>query len=396
MASLRIVNCGGVVVEGPDGALRVEDHSEIRCDNGVVTYVGSPEDPVANAAADAPTLDAHGLIAAPALVDGHVHPVVGGVSVVPPAPDWIETYLGAGVTQCVSAGELTMPGIRATTLEPAFVTGLAVTAATLFANYESPMRVHAGTLLAVPGLTRTDLAHVRDAGGRCLKFIYYPFEGDWAAEVRSYVQWAHELGLTVKMHAGGTSFRGHSVTATAGLVRTVQPDVLAHANGGPIPMSDDDIRRAIEDTDCALEVILGGNLRLLALIAAALRERGELHRLVVGTDTPGGNGLMPRGVMQVVAAIASLGGVDPWSAWRCASVATANVHGISSGRLTPTGQADLLLVGPVGGSSCATASDALQSGELVGVGAVVIGGRVVRLPGAYLPPPRHLPRFVGQ
>lgn len=392
MTSLRVVNCGGALVEGPDGHLRVEPHSEVHSRDGVITHVGEVAEH--QPAADT-TVDAGGLLAVPALIDGHVHPVVGGVSVVPPASDWLDTYLGAGVTQCVSAGELTMPGVRAATLDPAFVTGLAVTAATLFRHHDSPLRVHAGTLLAVPGLTRSHLAAVRDAGGRCLKFIYYPFEGNWEPEVRAYAEWAHELGLTVKMHAGGTSFRGHSVSATADLVARLQPDVLGHANGGPIPMSDEDIQYVIEKTDCALEVILGGNLRLLAMIAQSLRERGQLRRLVIGTDTPGGNGLMPRGVLQVVAAVASLGGLTAWEAWRCASVGVAEHHGIQSGQLAPGGLADFLLVGPIGGSSLATTDAALESGEIIGAGAVVAAGRLVRLPGPYLPPPLRTARIIA-
>lgn len=390
--ALHIVNCEGVVVEGADGSFTLSDATEVAIRDGVASYIGDARASVD--LADATRLDANGLVAVPALIDGHVHPTVGGVSVVPPAPDWIDTYLGAGVTQCVSAGELTMPGFRQATLDPEFVTALATTAAKLFAGYPSPMRVHAGTLLAVPGLTRRQLAEVQAAGGRCLKFIYYPFDGEWEEEAGRYVTWAHELGLVVKMHAGGTSFQGHSVAATAEIVRRLRPDVLAHVNGGPIPMNDADVMSLLDETDAAMEVILGGNLRLLGRIASRLTERGELRRLVVGTDTPGGNGLMPRGVMQVAAAICSLGGVDAWSAWRSASAGVADAHGIRGGRIAERVPADILLVGPVSGSACGSVAEALESGEVVGVGAVIREGRVVQLPGAYLPPPARLPQLV--
>lgn len=396
--ALHVRNLGGLLAAEPEWGWR--DDRELLCAHGRVVAIGDGVDAARHAlerdGERVAVLDAAGLLAVPGLIDGHVHPVAGGVSVVPPGHGWTDTYLNAGVTAMVSAGELTFPGFRADALTPEAATRLAAHAAWAFGNLAAPPRVYAGTLLAVPGLDRECFRTVADAGGRCVKYIYYPFaERRWEDEVAAYARWADEFGLVTKMHAGGTSYQGHSMEADFALVAAVAPRVLAHANGGPIPMGDRALTDVVERTDCHIELILGGNLRVLRDLAGLLRERGELHRLTVGTDTPGGNGTMPRGPLQVIAAIAGLGGVDAASALRCGTQNVARAHGIPGGALAEGQPADLLLVGPVRGSSHATVADALEAGEIVGVGAVVTGGTVAALPGRYTPPPAALPTLEG-
>lgn len=395
---LHVRNLRGLLAPGSTGGWREDE--ELLCAHGRVVAIGAAVAEARHALEAAgervTVVDAAGLVAVPGLIDGHVHPVTGSVSVVPPGHGWTDTYLNAGVTAMVSAGELTVPGFDARSLTPDAAARLAATSAWSYGNIATPPRVYAGTLLLVPGLEREHFRQVAEAGGRCVKFIYYPFAGrDWADEVDRYQRWAGELGLVTKMHAGGTSFQGHSLEADAELVCAVGPGVLAHANGGPIPLSDTALTTIVERTTSHVELILGGNLRLLRDLVGLLRERGEPERLTVGTDTPGGNGTMPRGPLQVVAAIAALGGLDAATALRCATENVARAHGIPGGVLTEGAPADLLLVGPVRGSSHPTVPAALEAGEIVGVGAVVHAGEVVALPGRYTPPPSVLPTVVA-
>jgi imidazolonepropionase-like amidohydrolase len=392
--ALHVRNLGGLLAAEPDWGWRAD--RELLCAAGRVLATGDDVGPALAAlrrdGEPVTVLDAAGLTAVPGLIDGHVHPIAGSASVVPPGHGWTDTYLNAGVTAMVSAGELTFPGVSARDLTPETATRLAAHSAWAFGNLTTPPRVYAGTLLAVPGLDRDHFRQVAEAGGRCVKYIYYPFAGrPWQDEVAAYTGWAAEFGLVTKMHAGGTSYQGHSQEADADLVRAVAPQVLAHANGGPIPMDDKALATIVEHTDCHLELILGGSLRLLRDLVGLLRERGELHRITVGTDTPGGNGTMPRGPLQVVAAIAGLGGVDAATAWRCGTQNVATAHGIPAGALAEGQPGDLLLVGPVRGSSHPTVATALEAGEIVGVGAVVHGGTIAALPGRYTPPPAALP-----
>lgn len=391
---LHVRNLGGLL--GAEPAWGWYPDRELLCAHGRVLAIGAGVDRALRALEDdgeqVTVLDAAGLLAVPGLIDGHVHPVAGSVSVVPPGHGWTDTYLNAGVTAMVSAGELTFPGFDAAELTPLAATRLAAHSAWAFGGIATPPRVYAGTLLAVPGLDRDCFRTVAEAGGKCVKYIYYPFAGrPWEDEVAAYTAWAEEFGMVTKMHAGGTSYQGHSLEADAELVTAVAPQVLAHANGGPIPMSGRALAAIVEGTACHIELILGGNLRILRDLVGMLRERDELHRITVGTDTPGGNGTMPRGPLQVVAAIAGLGGVDAATALRCGTQNVARAHGVPGGALAEGGPADLLLVGPVRGSAHSTVAGALEAGEIVGVGAVVSGGTVAALPGRYTPPPTVLP-----
>jgi enamidase len=394
--ALHLRGLGGVLAAEPAWAF--SDDSQILCEEGRIVAIGDATEARVRSLKEqgvtVRVLNGGGLVALPGLIDGHVHPVAGSTSVVPAGSDWTHCHLNAGVTACVSAGELTVPGFRARSATPDAVTRLAATSAWCFGNIAAPPRVFAGTLLAVPGLEERHIAEVADAGGRCLKYIYYPFgEDGWREEVERYRHWARAHGLVTKLHAGGTSFQGDSVAATGEIVIEVAPDLYAHANGGPIPLSDTETMSVIEETNAFIEVIPGGNLRLLGRIARALRERGELDRLTVGTDSPGGNGIVPRGPLQAIVAISALGGVDAATALRCGTENVARSHRIPAGAIRTGEPANILLGGPVRGSSHRTISAAIESGELIGIGAVIYEGDVVALPARFTPPPETLPTW---
>ncbi len=52
-----------------------------------------------------------------------------------------------------------------------------------------------------------------------------------------------------------------------------------------------------------------------------MRAKGQLSRLTLGTDTPGGTGVIPRGMLRNICYIASVCGVPPAEA---VAIATGN------------------------------------------------------------------------
>jgi enamidase len=84
----------------------------------------------------------------------------------------------------------------------------------------------------------------------------------------------------------------------------LEPDIAAHVSGGPIPMSDADLGRTIDDTNFWLEICSSGNDRSTLLAARRLREIERLDRLTLGTDTPGGTGVIPRGMLRNICYLA--------------------------------------------------------------------------------------------
>jgi enamidase len=123
-----------------------------------------------------------------------------------------------------------------------------------------------------------------------------------------------------------------------------------------------------------------------------MQHNGQLARLTLGTDTPGGTGVIPRGMLRNLCFMSSVCGVTPAEAIAIATGNTAKAHGLDVGVLDPGRPADLVVCGPVEGSTGTSFSDAIAHGDLPGVsyvlidGEIVVGGRSRQTP----PPGRRL------
>jgi len=344
--------------------------------------------------ADSPcelTIDARGAAVLPGLVDGHVHPVFGEWTPTQDALGWIGNYVHGGTTTAISAGELHVPGLDYENLTPDLVTALAeVTSATTGRIRWSGAKLHAGTVLLVPGMTEAHFDRLKRAGAILAKFIFFPLE-DNRAEAERYQRWCRARGIRTKVHTGGVSRSGSSRVCGYDTLAWLQPDIAAHVAGGPIPMSDDDLDKVIDRTTFALELCSSGNYRSTLRAVTRIRERGQLARLTLGTDTPGGTGVIPRGMLRNVLYLASVCGLTPGEAVAVATGNTAKAHGLDVGVLRPGAPADIVLAGPVTGSAGTTLSDAIAHGDLPGISIVLIDGeRVVTPRSRQTPPPTRL------
>ncbi len=133
-----------------------------------------------------------------------------------------------------------------------------------------------------------------------------------------------------------------------------------------------DIERVI-DTDMAIEIVHCGNGRAAihairtATGASSRSDRlAGLRRVIIGNDAPSGTGVVPLGILRVIAHLASLGGVAPELAIAMATGNTARVHGLDVGMLAPGRAADVVLCDAPVGSSASTALEALAIGDLPG------------------------------
>ncbi len=335
-------------------------------------------------------IDMHGGGIMPGLIDGHVHPVIGDWTPVVNAIGWIGDYLQGGTTTMVSAGELHFPGLDPAALTPDLATAIVeVTAGTTPSRHESGARLHVGTLLLVPGMTDAHLDRAAAAGARIAKFLFFPLDSaERIAEARDLVVRLAERGILTKLHTGGVSRSGHSVPVGADLLLEVRPHIAAHLGGGPIPMSDRDIERVVHESDVYVEVCTSGNPRASRVLVDALRRSGQLERLTLGTDTPGGTGVVPRGMMRNVGFLTGICGLDPTVAIACATGNTARAHGLDTGVLAVGADADLLGIGQVGGSTGDDLTGALQQGDLPGLSLVMTGGVLRAFPRTtQFPPP---------
>jgi enamidase len=276
----------------------------------------------------------------------------------------------------ISAGELHVPGLDYGNLTPDLVTSLAVvTRATTGRERWSGVKLHAGTVLLVPGMSEAHFDRLAAAGSILAKFIFYPLDSG-REEATRYVRWCHDRGIRVKVHTGGVSRSGASQVCGYETLAWLEPDIAAHISGGPIPMSDSDLDAVVDRTSFALEICSSNNYRSSIRAVARLAENGRLDRLTLGTDTPGGTGVIPRGMFRNVLFLSSVCAVPPAQAVAIATGNTAAAHGLDVGRIEVGRAADLVIAGPIQGSP-ANVSDAIAHGDLLGISHVLIDGELL-------------------
>ena len=370
MSSLLIHNIGEFFTG--DIAKPMAPVKSLLVENGKVAALA----PIGEIKADT-IIDAKGSAVLPGLVDGHVHPVMGEWTPTQNAIGWVGNYLHGGTTTMVSAGELHAPGLDYNNLTPELVTSLAeVTRQTTGRIRWSNVKLHAGTVLLVPGMTETHFDRLAKVGAIMAKFLFYPLNAN-PEEAKRYVKLCRERGIRTKIHTGGVSRSGVSQMCGFEILSWLQPDIAAHVSGGPIPMSDSDLERVVDETSFALEICSSGNYRSTLLAARRMRQRGQLARLTLGTDTPGGTGVIPRGMLRNINYLSSVCELTPGEAVAVATGNTAKAHGLDVGFLRIGDPADLLICGPVEGSAGSTLSDAIAHGDLPGISYAFIDGKAV-------------------
>jgi enamidase len=145
----------------------------------------------------------------------------------------------------------------------------------------------------------------------------------------------------------------------------------------------------------AIEIVHCGIVRAALHALAVAIAAGGLSRIVIGNDAPSGTGVVPLGILRVMAHLASLGGVSPELAVAMATGNTARVHGLDVGVLAPGKAADIALVDAPVGSSASSALEALGVGDLPGVSMVLIDGTVAIGRSRNTPPAARAAEVVG-
>ena len=384
MSSLLIKNIGTLVTGNLEHPLRAAD--SIYIDNGIIQAIGSGLSRRADE-----TIDANGITAIPGLIDSHSHPSIGEYTPAQNSLSWITNYMHGGVTALISAGELHLPGLP---LPPDARTALSVAIVTkkCYDNLRpSGVKVHAGTLLLVPGLTEKDFDEIQTLGIKLVKFIFYDYSLLPNGEAARYVQWAHARGIKVKIHSGGVSRSGVSQVAGFEMIQKIRPDIVGHITGGPIPMAQEDMLRIANETECFMEICTSGNYRLALMLAREVSAKDLHHRVLIGTDTPGGTGVVPRGILREIAFISSVGEIPPEKAICMATGNVGRAHDLNLGIVEEGHPADLVLMHKITGSVSKDALDSFAKGDLPGISYVIIDGEV-RVAGRsqQTPPPERI------
>ncbi|AYY14990.1 amidohydrolase [Actinobacteria bacterium YIM 96077] len=371
MSSRLAIVGAATVLSGDHAAPLLPGTDTIICDDGLITAVGTRDDLDAEIADAGTVVDARGTTIAPGLIDSHCHVVLGDYTPRQKTVDFLASYVHGGITSVVSPGEIHAPGRPH---DAAGVKALAIAARACFENLRpGGMRVHAGAVVLEPTLGRDDFAELQRAGVHLAKFGFgrYADPSDGVDQVR----WAQQHGITVMCHSGGASIPG-SKPITPEHLRELAPDVCGHINGGPTSLDEAGVDAVIEETSMALQLVQAGNVRSAVRILHKALDTGQFHRVVIGSDTPTGTGVMPLGVLKTVAELSSLGELDPAMVWAAATGSNARTWGLPSGFVRPGAAADLIVMDAPWGSTATDALGALRIGDLPGISAVVTAGSV--------------------
>ena len=389
MSSILIKNIATLATGDLTRPLREAD--SIFIDGGIIREIGNGISRKADR-----VIDAAGITAIPGLIDSHSHPSIGEYTPAQNTLSWITNYMHGGITALISAGELHLPGLP---LPPDARTALSVAIVTkrCYDNLRpSGVKVHAGTLLLVPGLNEKDFDEIAGLGIKLVKFIFYDYSLLPNGEAERYVKWARARGIKVKIHSGGVSRSGVSQVAGWNIVKKIDPDIIGHITGGPIPMPEAEMIRIANETEYFVEICSSGNYRLALSLIRAVKAKGNYHRVLIGTDTPGGTGIIPRGILREIAFISSVGEVAPETAICMATGNVGRAHGLNIGILEEGRPADLVLMHKITGSVAKDALDSFAKGDLPGISTVIIDG-AVRVAGRsqQTPPPERVASETG-
>jgi len=386
MSSVLLKNIG-IIVSGDINAPILGGNAVFVADGKIVKAGNQSE--LSVSAADV-TIDCAGTTVCPGLFDSHCHVVLGDYTPRQKQTGFLESEVHGGVTTFISAGEVHLAGRPK---DPAGTKALAIVAAKSFANFRpGGGKVVGGSVILEKGLTKADFEEmarggVRTVGEVGLGSIKNP------EDAAPMVQWAQECGMVVMMHAGGTSIPGSS-TVTAEMVIRTAPDIVSHINGGPTAIALDEVKRLVSETDFALEMVHCGNPKVMVEAAELCVAHNALHRIIIGNDAPSGTGVIPLGVLRVIAHLASLSSIQPEQALCMATGNTARVHKLPRGRIAEGLEADLVIMDAPMGSVGGDALAAIAVGDIPAVAMVLVDGEIVVSKSRNTPPPVRKPEVV--
>jgi enamidase len=321
-------------------------------------------------------IDADGMTAIPGLIDSHVHVTFGDFTPRQQTIGFLESYVQGGVTTVIRASEVHVPGRPK---DADGVKALAVAAHKCFAHFRpGGMKVHAGSVILEPTLSGNDLGEIAKQGVWLAKAGFGAFAS--AYDYAPLIAAARAHGMVTTVHTGGSSIPG-SGAITGDHLLALNPHVSFHVNGGPTAMPDRDFERVIAESEIALQVCTAGNLRTTLLCATLAQRANAFDRLIIGTDTPTGSGIMPLGMLYTISHLASLAGIAPELCIAAATGSNARVYGLDCGVLAPGKAADIVLIDAPDGGTQDTALAAIKNGDIAAVAAVISAGE---------------PRFVGR
>lgn len=346
----------------------VLDADSILVVDGIIAEIGK-----GLTADEAVVYDVNGMTVTPGLIDSHVHIGISEWGPRQSTMDWIGAYAAAGITGIISAGETHVPNRPKDAMG---VKALAILTKKIFDQYHpNGAKIYGGAIIPVVGLTEQDVKDLHDIG------IFHTGEfglgnavdPDTAGPI---AEWGRKYGVRTMCHTGATFLAGSTGMDTERILG-IKPDVICHVSGGGIPV--EGIQRFVDELpNSALEVcaVNKPGPRFSQALIRLLKNRNQLHRLIIGTDSPSGYGIFPHGVWEVMAMLCGLCELEPEYAICAGSGNTANCYGLFSNKIQVGYAADINVCDAPLGCEYDTVYECLRSGTVPAVALVFVDGKI--------------------
>ena len=239
-------------------------------------------------------------MAMPGLIDSHVHITFGDYTPRQKTVGFLESYTHGGVTTCISASEVHVPGRPR---DPAGVKALAIAARKSFETLSSGRHArscrldHPGTWSGPrptsPSWRNTASGWRRPASAHSRRLTIMHLTSPW----RSVTAWSRWCIPAARQFRARREF---GPTTCSRCSRTCPITSMAGRSPCPTPIFRGWSMKAIWRCRSAPPAIL----RTTLLVAKLLEAAGQEERLLIATDTPTGSGVMPLGMLYTMSHLA--------------------------------------------------------------------------------------------
>lgn len=320
--------------------------------------------------------DVNSMSLIPGLIDSHVHVGISEWGPRQSTLDFISAYAASGITGIVSAGETHVPGRPS---DPQGVKALAILTQKIFQKLRpGGAKVYGGALIPVIGITEQDIKDLADIG------VFHTGEFGLGNAVDPetagpIAEWGRKYGVRTMCHTGATFLAGSSGMNTERILG-IKPDVICHVSGGGIPV--EGLQRFVNELpESMMEVCAVGKPgpRFCQEMVRMLREKDQLHRIIIGTDSPSGYGIFPHGTWEVMGMLCGICGLEPELGICAGSGNTARCYGLKSNMIRVGYAADINICDAPLGSEFDSMYDCLKAGDVPGVDMVMVDGKVLAM-----------------